>query len=69
MTREQLLSAIDAHLEETGESPYKFGKRVLGDISFVWKMRNSNRQVWERTEKAILRAIAARAPKKKKRSR
>jgi hypothetical protein len=69
MDRNQLLGAIDAHLEQTGESPYKFGKRVLGDISFVWKMRNSNRVVWPRTEKAVMKAIAARTPKKKKRSR
>jgi hypothetical protein len=68
MDRNQLLGAIDAHLEKTGESPYKFGKRVLGDIAFVWKLRNSNRQPWERTWKAVMKAIASHraAPKKKK---
>lgn len=68
MTRKQLLRRIDAHLKRTEESAYAFGKRVLGDKAFVWKMRNSVREPWPRTVTAILKAIRLDRSKKVNRS-
>lgn len=66
MDRDELLKEIDAHLKRTGEKPYPFGGRVLGDPTFLWKMRNGQREPTRRTVERIMAAIEAERPKRKK---
>lgn len=54
MDRKELLREIKAHCKATGESPYMMGKRLLGDKAFYWKLKNHNREPWERTVKKIM---------------
>lgn len=68
-TRKELIGIIEKHLRRTGESPYSFGKRVLGDISFVWKLKNGTRQPWQRTVDIIIEAIAEDVRNRPKKSR
>lgn len=60
MTRDDLLRTISAHLRKTKESPYAFGRRVMGDQTFLWKMKNSERQPRQATIAKIRSAIRRR---------
>jgi hypothetical protein len=64
MKSKELLAEIRAHCKRTGESPYTFGKRVLGDQTFVWKLKNSNRQPFEATVKKVMAAVNRSKPEK-----
>lgn len=66
MTPKMILDEIDDHCERTNESAYAFGKRLLGDKAFVWKLRNHPRKPWLRTVKTIMEDIKRHKPKPKK---
>lgn len=59
MNRKELLREIRAYLKASRESAYRFGARVLGDKAFVWKLKNSNREPWERTSTKVMAEIDA----------
>ena len=57
MTGKELLKEIRRHLRITKESPYAFGRRVMGDQTFLWKLRHHDRQPRRKTLQKIARAI------------
>lgn len=69
MTPKQLLAQIEAHLKRSGELAYPFGLRVLGDKTFVWKLRNSDRKPTVDTINTVMAACNASRPKKKRKRR
>lgn len=71
MDRKALLLAVNRHLKKTRESPYAFGRRVMQDQTWLWKMQNSTREPFKSTISKILTAMrrdrARICAKKKKR--
>ncbi len=72
MDRKTLIATVKRHLKKTGESPYAFGRRVMGDQTWWWKMLNSDRQPFKSTVSKIFLAMrrdrGRLAAKKKKRN-
>jgi len=52
-----LLKRIEAHLRLTREGPYSFSQRVVGDKTFLWKLKNRKRMPFDSTIKKIDLAI------------
>lgn len=71
MDRKSLIARVNRHLKKTRESPYAFGRRVMSDQTWMWKMQNSTREPFKSTVSKILTAMrldrARIAAKKKKR--
>lgn len=61
MTNTQLLKLIKDHLKSTGEGPYAWGRRVMKDQTFLWKLKNHGRKPYPKTIAKIERAIKVRA--------
>ncbi len=57
MKPKELIAIINKHLKKTGETPSSFGRRVLGDQSFLWKLKNYGREPRDETVKKIVKAI------------
>ncbi len=60
MTSKEVLKLVQAHLKVTGELPYAWGRRVMKDQTFLWKLKNLGRTPYASTVKKIMRDIKVR---------
>lgn len=60
MNSKTLLKTIKDHLKKTGEGPYAWGRRVMRDQTFLWKLQHLGRVPYPNTVKKIDRAIRVR---------
>lgn len=57
MTPKELLALIRRHLRKTKEAPSAFGRRVMHDQAFLWKLKNQQRVPRAETIRRIRLAI------------
>lgn len=55
-----LVKRIEAHLRRTKEHPYNWSARVMGDKTFLWKLKNLGRMPFSSTVKKIEMAMKRR---------
>jgi hypothetical protein len=58
MTLDQFRLRVAAHLKRTGEAPSRFGRRVLNDPTWVYRLLDDGLEPKEATRTRVLKAIS-----------